>query len=587
MNKRVLSDDIGNLIQTAKSCLDINYEDLKNFYCNIFLKSEKFHHIVFIVRRSFVLAEMFYNILLKEYENDQEKLDILNEVQSKFCTDSRFISLSKNVVEELCSGYMSKFLIVDEIVIIGNSLNNLIDSFNDSVINELNKKNINLSEKKVKDIIIGSIEINVFTRNDAILDLKYEYKKKFYETKKMKPLNWHYFSNCNALLVNKINLSNLSFIAPVFLKSKEIEWPQILDFEKFKIVTPELTETIYIHKNSFGKVIATVRIIRYDNTGEYEFLPFVFIPNIKNDVLNSLKDEIKTALNNKSILESFSDKTEYELCLLYLNKLLLDLFFKNFNQEYELDQNSSSIDYLKLKANYGFSDNDIENLICNVDFNLKPFESCIHEILSQIDTNYFQPNELKPCSTEFKESSFSHAIENELYLTKLNEVESDLPLFVNLSNLNNFFNLNELYDIVKQNNPTEFVSWMLQYMDNGVVALKVEQRDGLCSQYFKTGESSLALYPKRYFEYIPSLISIRLNIDKRYVSLENEIIRFVDILKDNGVTGLRETLAKELFAFVVFLDKSNQNLESWNFNLKYRYDVFENRSKYSKLYLGI
>lgn len=592
--RRLLPKAISTLNKIAESCLDINYEDLKSFYQEIMFNSNNYDYIVFIVRRSLILAEMFFLILKDEYKDDKEKSKLIKAAKSKFCTDGRLTSLSKDLSAMYIKDISPKILLVDELLIQGKSLNKIMDKLIEDVYNDIGEV---MEQSIVKSLVIDSVDISVFARNNDTFRLRISYQKNFRSKKVMVDAKWHYLSNCITILINNINLSNLSFIAPAFVNKSKLDLKDIPGFKKYHTNSYDLEETVYIHKNTLGKLVATVRVIYYEHTKCYEFLPFVFLPDLKITDVDSVIEQFK---NNKDfdadLYEKFSDRTKYELICLYINKLLLDCFISNFGNEDEF-----RIDFFKLQANYGFKDKYLKSLLIDNNTDEMTFESLINDITKNTQSNFFSEIELaKDNVLNFEEGLITKSIEDKIYITKLKDFQDTFKnnkfLFKSNTNLSQSMDICDLYSsCVDQNSGISFFAWLLQYMDRGIVTLKVDKKDEVYCQYLNTGEVALTIYPKRYIEYIPSLVSIKQVVGNNYFNLKREINRFVDVLKQNNVKcDDYEALSLELYSFIVYLDKTNQTIKSWDINLNKNYiytqrneKIRNNRQDYAEYYLGL
>lgn len=595
MKARQLSHKaISTLNEIAESCLDINYEDLKSFYEEIMFNSNNYDYIVFIVRRSLILAEMFFLILKDEYKGDKEKSKLLNNAKNKFCTDGRLTSLSKDLSAMYIKGVSPKILLVDELVIQGKALNKIMDKLIEDVCNDVGDV---IEQGIVKSLVIDSVAISVFARNDDTFRLSISYQKNFRSKKVMVDVQWHYLSNCITVLINNINLSNLSFIAPAFVNKSKLDLIDVPGFKKYNTNSYDLEETVYIHKNTLGKVVATVRVIYYASNECYEFLPFVFLPDLNDSDVDLVIEQFSNYQDfDANLYEKFSDRTKYELICLYINKLLLECFISNFGNEDEF-----RIDFFKLQANYGFKDKYLKSLLIGSNKDEITFENLINDITKNTQSNFFSKIALpKDNVLNFEEGLITKSMEDKIYTTKLKDFQDTFKntkfLFNSNTNLSQAIDIEDLYSsCVEQNPGISFFAWLLQYMDRGVVTLKVGKKEEVYCQYLNTGEVALTLYPQRYIEYITSLVLIKQTVGDNYFKLKEEINRFVDILKQNNVKcSDYEALSLELYSFIVYLDKTKQTIKGWDINLNKNFiynqrneDVRMNRQYYAKYYLGL
>lgn len=570
--------DIEKLINQVKITLsDEVYFELKNFYRDIFESSFQYDQIMFLVRRGLIMAEIFYHICCSE---DDKNEDIKNSYY-KFCTDSTLLSRCTEFSRNVIDGYMPRILIVDEVIIQGASLNELLSKFENKIVSLVKDSETNessMDEDKIRNIILNSISIRVFAQSSAIMFLNPKYQFKFSKMKILNNKNYYDFSNRVSILIKELKLINATFIMGG-TKEKEKDFYINDKFKRYDVVSKDLVEHIYFYKETISKYIATVRIIEHTNW-DNTILPFIFLPKLNEISYARLVQEIKQRWWPDEWLGGIkaNTKVEFEMVSMFLSMSLLKIF------DSKLFSKKDSLDDFKIAINYGFNKFE-ENSNC---LNLLKSGECLFnkiELFSLLDEVCQESESFLPCNLIFnsediinEESVILKTIEEIIYYQKIDQMSEypkefeEITLKNNPNKISRDISLQSFIRDCHENtlsisNGTcciEMICWILKLLDSGIITLKADI-DNYC-QTIRAGELSTFILPKRYyilmstFSYIKNKYGYDDNILKTQISSLIQDLRFEN-------TDLFENLENDLFRFFKALDRSGQNIDDWNFNL--------------------
>ena len=178
-----------SLRSIAQVVLGPYYEELKQFYLDI-LQSEGYQYIVYVARRSIGLAELFSIILWheKKIPGIQDKLDASWAIST---SDSTIMSYAAQISKELKTGPCPKILIVDDLLVQGNSMNEILYTIESNVIRELQRDGLSSDADKYWQDIVNAINIRVFAQNTKISMVNLQYQLQLKPRYRMNPKEWH------------------------------------------------------------------------------------------------------------------------------------------------------------------------------------------------------------------------------------------------------------------------------------------------------------------------------------------------------------------------------------------------------------
>lgn len=204
--------------KVAEDTLGEYYDPLKKFYSSI-LRSSEYQYIVFVARRSIGLAELFFITLWNEAKNEWERMQ-LEESWLRVTTDSTILSYSSQIAHEIERGLHPKILIVDDVLIQGNGLNELLSGIEKSVYDKMQNEDNAISSQERWRKVVNSIHIRIFAQNEKLSVVNLQYQLKLKPQFKMSPLKWHDLSRKISNMIVATGLANATFIMGAEITSK-------------------------------------------------------------------------------------------------------------------------------------------------------------------------------------------------------------------------------------------------------------------------------------------------------------------------------------------------------------------------------
>lgn len=536
-----------SLNESIISVLGEHYSDLKDFYYNIMINHDNYDYIAFVVRRSLLLAELFFNIFWEE-GNENLRYNLI-EARKKFRTDSSILMFCREDV-------MPTVLLVDELMLQGDSINKLLHEMG-----SIFKESHGVSE--IKSDFLSRINISVFCRDVNTLIVTDCLFENFHVARWMENKEWHDFSNRVGILIQDFPLINAAFTLGISVPRSEesVLSHDMKGFRKVETESKELKETVYFfEKQDF----ATVRSIYHKATKSYTLIPFLFLPDIPDDVFLQLSEKIvkyllPDGMHGKVLIES---RYSHELTSLFLSTTLLEIFCKGSIQS-NLNQLNPNI--FGILANFGLTyDEKIgKEFLDKVQTPLSFWSES--EFLVALDDLTIASEKIISTKSGKSSAEIGQFCEDYIYARKIEELENIDKKSKGLyygdptrseTLMNCLENLSETSE--------ELFAWLLQLMDRGIISLKTETSDSHVKQILRAGEASLFIRPKRYEQFLPlfSMYSTRMH----RVKMEDVISGLIAQLTERGrLTS--EQLEGELNEFLSQIKRSDQEFSSWNIPL--------------------
>lgn len=591
------SDSHKALRTLAQATLGSYYEDLKRFYQEIFM-SDEYQYVLFVARRSIGLAELFFIILWHDNE-DPEFRKRLENCWRTATTDSAIMSYVNEIAQMLKLGYCPKIMIVDDLLVQGNGINELLSNLEKAVVSRLQSQDAGIDPDKYWKNIVNSICIRVFAQNNKVSVVKLQYQLQLKPLYHMPPKQWHDLSRRIAGLMMFSGTANASFIMGVELPGDVVQ-RRLLDnpirFEDSTIAANcEMRDTFY-ERYYFGwsdprqplpKYHCTVRAIKNQFTGRYLVLPFVFLPNLTDQAYDYLKSEILKKWGVSSeVCALFPDnqdtsRLEYEAMMLHLSESLLMCWMKAAG--IDLDQD----DFVptKIALNYGINrsspliSSDLFYRLTNPAYLFAWDE--LQQLLFRV-TSESAP--LAAASTApVPEKQIRKQIEDDIYLIKVQELFEACRSSQVLSSehkpiLDHTFK-DSNWNIGLEKFTSDFCTRMrgisvgylfrclLSFMDQGIITLKAREEDSRFAQVLRMGEQSLFIWPQRYAPYYPILSYLEMRKERFKADFQHELSAF---LNHQQALGKLESdtdanaLTAELTKYLDTLRNSGQEPEDWD-----------------------
>ena len=581
----------------AKTVLGSYYNKLKQFYSDIFML-EEYQYIVFVARRSISLAEVFFTILW--HENDDSSFRAhLERCWVKATTDSTIMALTKEIALTARRGPCPRILVVDDLLVQGNGLNELLSTIEKNVLCYLTSPGDNITSDTLWQDIINSIDIQVFAQNNTMSVVKLQYQLQLKPKYRMTPKEWHDLSRRISSLISFSGTANAAFIMGVELPCALVEKRMLqqslhLNEETAIEAVCENRDTFY-ERHTFGwsssfqplpKFYCTLRALKNQFTDRYTLMPFIFLPQLTDHSYHYLKEKVmqkwQVSVDSCPVFceNGCTSRLEYEAIILHLSESLLMCWTQasgikltqenyvptkvalNFGINRQTPLIDQDIFYRLANPSYLFTWNELTALLCEITASSKPL---INEY------------------PIFPENDVRKKIEDNIYLTKVQELfescRSSQMLAQTFKPILNYTFKQTNWNIfleeftaciceqVKGISANQLFRCLLSFMDHGIVTLKTRQSKTLYAQVLRMGEQSLFIWPQRYASYYPVLSYLKTRKTQHDTDLITELSNFLHHQQSHGKLASSinvDTLTVELITYLETLCNSGQEPEDWD-----------------------
>lgn len=571
--------------EEIQKMLENFYDKMYEFYKDVLYQAKDSNYVVFIGQRSFILARIFYQILLEDALKDED-CEILYNGRKNYCTDTMFLSYAK----ELSIQEHFNILLVDELITDADILNNFLLSL-EKIIKFDNEKSFSENQS----MLIRKIKIRAFARNPTMLLFYPAYQ----ERKKVAYLfdikDSHRYSVYVNIMIKNLPIVHNSFLQGIVITEDLVERLDNNVEGFFQVNTYDLgiEEKVFFYtkfQEIFGCSLS-IRAVYRRTTKNWQLIPFIFLPEVSQEKFEDIASVMLEKWLGKNLVPSIFESgcgTRFEAINMLLATSLLEIFM---NKYFEIGLSEyfkeNVIDVFAIKINYGFShqllEKDFENSIekmfdstslCNEEELIQCLKQFYYDNNNMFVTQCIQHKEL----VEFTHSTeLSKKIEKAVYLKTMAEQEfyfkkqQGCYLVVNTDETQRIFGLqkwlcNELaeehYDVI------ECVCCLFRLLDKRALVLNFKNYEGQCIQTARTGEEAEVIFPKKHQDFISIILSYQRQNGKDDNALNRFLNEVEDGLKDDKFFKDSEGLAEELFEFIKLLEKVNQTLDYWNFSKK-------------------
>ncbi len=386
-NSGIIGD---NEILKIQSILNSEYFPLFTFFIDIYIKMLNNENTIFafVNRRCHVLFELFSNVI-KYYINNKREIenielielremiieltnqlndsDNMNKLISSSCvTSSVLINMGENFAELFNDNDNEKsklpdIYLVDDLMIYGRTINNILTKFEDMFTAYLIKNNID-ENKQIEAIeqLRLKIHVKIYTKNDNTLLLYPRYSK-----------NLEFVSSTNKSNINIFSYRVYSLLSKLLLSTATFSWAQKLSYKDYNAIFDNnnnvnnftttqtkfdnFTQKLHLwkyEKDNQVKALATIRV-KYDSnveTAEPEnllIIPYFIFGETKVnnyiELINTIKEDINKHegafkfysvndenINNKIPIELYYFRMSQSVHL-YLSSLILLYYLKQNN----------------------------------------------------------------------------------------------------------------------------------------------------------------------------------------------------------------------------------------------------------------
>lgn len=578
------------------------FNDLKeNWYEKAVSSGSRY--VVFVVRRSYILASIF------ELISDKK---MINSGVTTFLTDSSIVRYCDEIADFYkAHGYFPKILLCDDILIHGRNVNSVIDKIEKRLIEILDGP-----EEEIKNDLSSAINIHIFVTNNAPLSLLSRYLPILVTKRIEGPAFWHKLSSDVSAYVNYTGIANAVYIFNKVISSKD--YKQIK--EKFgeeiqETVYQNVAENGYVHLYESGKGLVkwatTIRFIHFSKE-EYNAIPFVYLPELDREESKLLIDDVTRRVNSheyykdaRKLVEAMVDTKDSRGINELLTYILSCTVMKDFcgNLLYQSKLFDDGCVYRKLARHLGVSklseqkiEKALEQLsVCPLYDTSDDIDDFLQAECLGIDRYLLQYDF---GSKDVTEEDIKLSLENYFYV---NGRESEYRVYTNRKvqrifdsytpsevskNLNSTIeNLCKNYN--KKNVEMAF-RYMMQLMDAGVFAVSGNYHGdkGYIGYHesAKAGEQALLLLALRNDLFVPLITRIYDYCKLRRIELDKHIEDFFDSVYGQEIIAdaqrrYNETIdAFRVINFIDNLEYMGQEPGDWNGNYTIRLPYFKNAS---------
>lgn len=590
------------LRSVAQAVLGPYYEDLKQFYLDIF-QAEEYQYIVFVARRSIGLAELFSIIFW--HENNIPSIRASVEASwANSLSDSTIMSYAPQIAQELKNGLCPKILIVDDLLVQGNGMNELLSTIESNVIRELQVAGSNADVDCWQDIV-NAINIRVFAQNSKVSMVNLQYQLRLKPKYRMMPNEWHDLSRRISSLISFSGMANATFIMGAELPASSIDkkiLPHGFRLNKQTLLEPVSEKCDTFHerhyfgwadpRQSYPKCYYTLRLIKNQFTNTYLLLPFIFLPQLSDRAYDLLKKKVFEKWGiDRSVCSFICDhgqtsRLEYEAMILHISESLMMCW----TDAAEVSLIRRHYIPTKIALNYGINRQSplmSKELFSRLTeraylFSWDELTKLLLEVTEDSEPLVFQSDPIAQDIQDIRKK-----IEDNIYMTKLQEFAEtyrtsqslppdhskqvlDFSLMQNKQTNWNIF-LDEfnasIFKHVSGLSAGTLFRHLLESMDYGIITLKARQSETRFAQVLRMSEQSLFIHPQRYAKYYPILTYLEERNLRLGTCLEEELRIFLKHEQSNGIIDQKinvDTLTAELTQYLSSLKKSGQDPDDWD-----------------------
>jgi hypothetical protein len=561
--------------------------DLQKWYSDII--SRRSRYVVFLVRRCYMLA------LIMEQVTGKKMLDEAGKIE--YLTDAAMLLRAPELAEHYRNaGYFPDILLYDDILIHGRNINRLLEYMEDLLVAELPE----YEPDEIRGALADAVGISVYVRANGPILLFPRYELHLKSERVEDTSFWRKLSSDISTLITRLGVANASYIISAGVDPEIVEK---LDLEP----DSEWNRSVYFNNLEYARValdaesgyvyaIKTLRIIKSEVDDAYRAIPFVFMPNLSGEETLGIWRELSLYLKEYKewdkygrILTDWMHIKGMRSFNEWLSLLWSNAVLREFQKEYGIrfDETDLEAECRKLARNYNWG--DIEETIdflrwtvCTVDVKASDLTAVLlHNIekeryLLEVDSASdagFEPEDLEALEDIFYDQACRD--ERDAYETLREFLPPMQKRTVrHLKDVRMVFR-EAGYDKVGADIIQAAVSYFLQMMDAGIVALSSYPATDIrvvgYSQFVKTGEQSLYIWPTRYCEYLPFLYRVEDRCEQTNRWIREELIAYFssDQCKISG------SVKEKLIIFVDRMATMGQRPSDWRISYVYKYEKEE------------
>lgn len=561
-------------------------EGLKEWYTDTL--ETGWAYVVFIVRRSYMLALILERLTGKKMEPDK---------RTHYLTDASILLHCEEIAEAYRRNQrIPSILLCDDVCIHGRNLNHFIEMIENRLISLLPEYN----EADIKEGLLAALRIHVYARSDEPLLLSGKYEFNLDVKRRVSAKFMHGFSSDVSMLILLSGIANASYIYSESVPEEKIQAMVLDDYIEttYQNVT-QYTRVKFIGNDRAKKAIFTLRIIKRTDE-RCTVLPFVFMPNLGAEETNRMLWMIERRMHDKDIrddyierlseLDRIAGKRSFNeaVTLLFSHALLQD-----FNNRYDIivPEEDRKAEITKLARNYdryGFEDAEdwLDSILSVQLFTPQEVEYVLESIvMPERKMIYISYGGRGILSREDKKK-IKEKVERYFYIRGS---EEEKEAYV-LSRRRNVFEreraerkargcgflLWELNDGYTELEAKYSIAYFLQMMDAGAVCLSSfapnYKRVVGMAQYAKTGEQSLMSEPLKFYEWIPMLSMLEEDCGRNQDEFEEELEKYAED-SECGLSLKQITEIEQFADRIYYMGHKIQDWNNWNMSYLYKLEI--------------
>ncbi len=597
----------GNIEQRVKDYLRrMLGEDLfllcKNFFESVWGSSAPYK--VFLARRCMNLMYMFYMCADDDWHRDS--------LESSFFSDGALLSNAREIAEIYRESHtVPEILIVDELLIHGRTLNQLISELVERIYRFLCEEGDDVDRTRLETDVLNAVHIRVILQNNKQLLLYGIYQRNL-RSEKIRPIRkWHQFSSGVSQAIAGGVVANTSFVPTLQMRAfadndaKKIyrhlsERADSL-FTAFSWRKRFLEKAwIYPLTNEDGavKAIYTLRVVPSEMDGTKLIVPFVIFSDIRaqkgslyqmlcSKLFKNFDLEMQVALDNVlRYWQADSPAWMEALSLIFSQNLLLLLM-----QDCKIPGWEKGIDYEKIRMSFRSLNNDVAALfydriverttpwmaleqmnkaLLELTYDAEPLchiQNIDDTEKSKESNEWIVPieNTVGDVLSKYGQQAEYHAFRQRTGREFLSgRGIANKPLSDILYQVSHNYSEGMTQTIPNKQILSCVVSVLLRYMDIGAAATVVSYNESSdyegYSNMCRAGEQSLFILPQRYSCYLPILSVMEQDCMR-------DLERLTYRMKEFLTPILKQKTVGDLITFTESLYEIGQYLQDWDIDL--------------------
>jgi len=576
-------------------------------------------YVVFVVRRSYILA-----LILERFSNKK----MTSDSSTTFLTDSSIVRYCDEIADFYEEhGYFPKILLCDDILIHGRNVNYVIDRIERRVIERLD----GIPEEAIKNDLAKAINIHIFVTNDAPLSLLSRYLPILVTRRIEAPAFWHNLSSDVSAYVNCTGIANAVYVFNRVLTKRDFNVIR-KNVETISTSYQNVDEDSYVRlyesEPGLVKWASAIRFLWFTKD-ECNAIPFVYLPELDAEEQRILIKDIERRVDAheyykaarkliKRMTESKDSRGINELLTYILSCTVIHECCEASSVDFKIYSDAGV--FKKLARHLGVQGVSEQNTINALQ---QLCECPVYDTTDDIDDflqseclgveNYLLEYDVNAQNVDkddiklFLENYFyinGRNSEYKVYSTRrVQRVFDSYTSYDESNTLNN--TLNEICGNYNKTGVKYAFMYMMQMMDAGVFSVSGNAADDKPIGYHqlaKAGEQALLILPLRMDLFVPLITRIFDYCTLRKIEPNGYIEKFFDspygkeIIED-AQSKYGETI--DAFRVINFLDNlkyMGQTPGDWNgdYNIRLPYfkeasisDVIaynERKDKYVKMY---